>query len=303
MVAQYQEAGLNPALMYQQGASPAAVDTAGADPEASSGQGGTAFEPMEIVSSILGMLSSAGQAGAGISDAFSQVQRRSVENEVDRQNAATAAYDAETRRLELSNTMLKTSSEIAVNNSLAKLYGSETDVNVEQVKLISKKIEDVDSQIDSRDWHNFLDFMGVQLKSIGLDFEIQKWYDVGRDEALANIAEIWAKKALDDADADLKARQKLHIAKEEIQEDKRQVIAINKLNEQKREFDKNVVIQRAERWHGSLDHLIDGVADVACTMVQKPMTSRTTTHTTRKYDKYGRYAGTDTEVTEKRSRK
>lgn len=308
LMSQYQDAGLNPALMYGQSTTPSPVDTGGTDPEVSSGQGGTSFEPMEIVQSVLGMLSNSAQVGAGISDTISQIQRRSTENKIGWYNAETGRIEADNdaKRLDLEREKLEldkltTQADIAVKNALTNLYGEQAKVSAEQVKLISKQIDDLASQMTSRQFRDYLAEMDYLLRKQGFDFEVEKWETAGKQEVFAHIAEMQAREALAYADAELKDLQGKHLLKEEEFETQRIELANKKLAEQQRQFDADLKEREKQRKANERQAYIttglNVVGDIASTLIQKPGSVRVVQNTRQLYDKHGRKAGTDTYTT------
>lgn len=308
LMSQYQDAGLNPALMYGQSTTPSPVDTGGTEPEVSSGQGGTSFEPMEIVQSVLGMLSNSAQVGAGISDTISQIHRRSAENKIGWYNAETGRIEADNdaKRLDLEREKLEldkltTQADIAVKNALTNLYGEQAKVSAEQVKLISKQIDDLASQMNSRQFRDYLAEMDYLLKKQGFEFEVEKWDTAGKQEVFAHIAEMQAREALAYADAELKDLQGKHLLKEEEFEEKRIELANKKLAEQQRQFDADLKEREKQRKsHERQAYITTGlnvVGDIASTLIQKPGSVRVVQNTRQLYDKHGRKAGTDTYTT------
>lgn len=311
MVAQYQEAGLNPALMYQQGASPASVDTGGTEMSADSTTGSAAFEPMQIISSLIGMVSQGANVGSMIGDTVSQIKRRRVESTADLMNAQSAKTSSDAQMLEAQNHqkeieqgIKESESRISLND--VKILAEQANIRVseKQADVLSAQFDDIYSQIDQRQFDMSLAGLRYVLDREKFDFDVRQYEEVGKDKALSEIALNYAKQAREYAEQKLAEQQRQHLMTEDVLNSKRQALMEQYLNEKKREFDEKL---KQEKNMFIAKQVQDGIfeaANIAADIINparglsnglgKALENATTKTTTIHYDKYGRKSGSTT---------
>lgn len=190
MMRQYQEAGLNTALMYGGSSSPNPVDTSSGSSPSLESSGAP-----DILGQIFSMLSGASQ----IADIGSQIKSRSVDNNVKQQNAETERYNAETNRMNAENETRKTDAFIQTSEVERQLKRSEIHLNEKQTEVMEAQIVDYNSKVDARTQEVALKWYLANLEEDKFEFSKFKYNDTERPKSMAEIANLEAQAALSSA--------------------------------------------------------------------------------------------------------
>lgn len=194
LMRQYQEAGLNTALMYGGSTTPSAVDT-------SSTPGGVEntspqTSGLDVFSTIMQMLTQSAQVSSGIADVGSQIKSRAVDNKVKQQNAETERYNAETNRMNAENETRKTDAFVQTSEVERQLKRSEIHLNEKQEQLMEAQIVDYNSKVDARTQEVALKWYLANLEEDKFEFSKFKYNDTERPKSMAEIASIQAQASL-----------------------------------------------------------------------------------------------------------
>lgn len=201
LMRQYQEAGLNTALMYGGSTTPSAVDT-GSSP-ASVDNTSPQTSGLDVFSTIMQMLTQSAQVSSGIADVGSQIKSRAVDNKVKQQNAETERYNAETNRMNAENETRKTDSFVQTAEVERQLKRSQIHLTDKQADLVEAQIVDYNSKVDARTQEVALKWYLANLEDEKFEFSKFKYNDTERPKSMAEIASIQAQTALSAAYEDL----------------------------------------------------------------------------------------------------
>lgn len=190
MMRQYQEAGLNTALMYGGSSSPNPVDTSSGSSPSLESSGAP-----DILGQIFSMLSGASQ----IADIGSQIKSRSVDNKVKQQNAETERYNAETNRMNADNETRKTDAFVQTSEVERQLKRSMITLNEKQTEVMEAQIVDYNSKVDARTQELSLKWYLANLEEDKFEFSKFKYNDTERPKSMAEIANLEAQTALSSA--------------------------------------------------------------------------------------------------------
>lgn len=283
LMRQYQEAGLNAALMYGGSTTPSAVDT-------SSTPGGVEntspqTSGLDVFSTIMQMLTQSAQVSSGIADVGSQIKSRAVDNKVKQQNAETERYNAETNRMNAENETRKTDAFIQTSEVERRLKRSEINLNEKQTEVMEAQIVDYNSKVDARTQEVALKWYLANLEEYKFEFSKFKYNDTERPKSMAEIANLEAQAALSSAYEELAKTEAWAKANEVERENMLAENATRRLNhdmemEDKRfaqdvaEWQQGVKDAKKQRiWNGvtslvgSAASVFSGVAGVAGTLI------------------------------------
>lgn len=283
LMRQYQEAGLNTALMYGGSTTPSAVDT-------SSTPGGVEntspqTSGLDVFSTIMQMLTQSAQVSSGIADVGSQIKSRAVDNKVKQQNAETERYNAETNRMNAENETRKTDAFIQTSEVERQLKRSEINLNEKQTEVMEAQIVDYNSKVDARTQEVALKWYLANLEEDKFEFSKFKYNDTERPKSMAEIANLEAQAALSSAYEELAKTEAWAKANEVERENMLAENATRRLNhdmemEDKRfaqdvaEWQQGVKDAKKQRiWNGvtslvgSAASVFSGVAGVAGTLI------------------------------------